>query len=107
MPDVFISFSSKDERLARFVQDHLIAGGVSVFLAPASLHPRGGMVTPDIKCVERIELGNLPGKSRSVRIVLGAAGTRSRNRDAKEARSNCVGHGSERTSRVDGTTSAY
>jgi TIR domain len=39
MPDVFISFSSKDEKLARFVQDHLMAGGVSVFLVPASLHP--------------------------------------------------------------------
>jgi hypothetical protein len=39
MADVFISFSSKDDQLAYFVHDHLVASGVSVFLAPASLEP--------------------------------------------------------------------
>src|SRR5262249_29183296 len=37
--DVFISFSSRDERLARFVCDHLTASGVAVVLAPASVLP--------------------------------------------------------------------
>ncbi len=39
MPDVFISFSSQDEPLARFVQEHLMASGISVFVAPVSLKP--------------------------------------------------------------------
>ncbi|MBK8760080.1 MAG: toll/interleukin-1 receptor domain-containing protein [Sulfuritalea sp.] len=37
MADVFISYSSKDERLARFVHDHLGAENVSVFLASTSI----------------------------------------------------------------------
>ena len=39
MADVFISYSSPDEPLARFVYQHLQADGVTVFLAPVSLHP--------------------------------------------------------------------
>jgi hypothetical protein len=39
MADVFISFSSKDEQLANFVRDHLVASNVAVFLAPVSLQP--------------------------------------------------------------------
>jgi hypothetical protein len=47
MSDVFISFSSKDERLAQFVQEHLIASGVSAFVAPTSLRP-GEQWSPEI-----------------------------------------------------------
>jgi hypothetical protein len=39
MPDVFISYSTQDEQLARFVHSHLIAQGLTVFLAPVSLVP--------------------------------------------------------------------
>lgn len=39
MSDVFISYSSQDERLARFVASHLQEEGVSVFLAALSLKP--------------------------------------------------------------------
>lgn len=39
MTDVFISYSSQDERLARFVASHLEEEGVSVFLAALSLKP--------------------------------------------------------------------
>jgi TIR domain len=47
MADVFISFSTKDERLARFVQGHLVASDITVFLAPASLQP-GQQWSPEI-----------------------------------------------------------
>jgi len=39
MPDVFISYSSKDEDLAKFVKKHLTNEGLSVFLASTSLKP--------------------------------------------------------------------
>ena len=45
--DVFISYSVKDEGLARFVHKHLIAQGLSVFLASISLVP-GERWTPQI-----------------------------------------------------------
>ena len=37
MPDVFISYSVKDENLAQFVRSHLVAQGLDVFLASISL----------------------------------------------------------------------
>lgn len=37
MPDVFISYSVKDEDLAQFVRSHLVAQGLDVFLASISL----------------------------------------------------------------------
>jgi TIR domain len=40
MPDCFISYSSTDEELARFVETHLRAQGLDVFLASVSLQPR-------------------------------------------------------------------
>jgi hypothetical protein len=39
MSDVFISYSTLDQELADFVEHHLKADGVSVFLASASLSP--------------------------------------------------------------------
>lgn len=39
MPDVFISYSSQDEKLAQFVYKHLIAERLTVFLASVSLRP--------------------------------------------------------------------
>lgn len=39
MADVFISYSTKDEELARFVKSHLEAQGLKVFLASISLKP--------------------------------------------------------------------
>ncbi len=39
MPDCFISYSSTDEQLARFVANHLIAQQLNVFLASVSLQP--------------------------------------------------------------------
>ena len=37
MPDVFISYSIRDEELARFVNDHLLHQKLTVFLASISL----------------------------------------------------------------------
>ncbi len=39
MPDVFISYSTKDQQVADFVYRHLQAEGISVFMAAASLQP--------------------------------------------------------------------
>jgi hypothetical protein len=39
MSDCLISYSSSDEQLARFVEGHLRAQQVSVFLASVSLEP--------------------------------------------------------------------
>lgn len=39
MPDCFISYSSDDERLGRFVGSLLISQGVSVFMVSVSLQP--------------------------------------------------------------------
>ena len=47
MIDVFISYTSADERIARFVHDHMAAEGVSVFLASVSLKP-GDKWTPEV-----------------------------------------------------------
>ena len=47
MTDVFISYSTKDEDLARFVVQHLEAHGLTVFLASISLSP-GERWTPQI-----------------------------------------------------------
>lgn len=47
MPDIFISYSSKDEELAQFVRKHLEAQELSVFLASISLEP-GERWTPKI-----------------------------------------------------------
>ena len=47
MPDVFISYSAKDENLAQFVRRHLLAQGLDVFLASISLN-QGEHWTPQI-----------------------------------------------------------
>jgi hypothetical protein len=47
MNDIFISYSVKDEELARFVKNHLEAQNLSVFLASISLKP-GERWTPQI-----------------------------------------------------------
>lgn len=47
MPDVFISYSAKDENLAQFVRSHLVAQELDVFLAPISLNT-GERWTPQI-----------------------------------------------------------
>lgn len=47
MPDVFISYSVQDEKLARFVCDHLIHQKLNVFLASISLEA-GHKWTPQI-----------------------------------------------------------
>lgn len=47
MPDVFISYSVKDEELAQHVHKHLIAEGLNTFLASISLRP-GEHWTPQI-----------------------------------------------------------
>lgn len=47
MPDVFISYSVKDEELAQFVRSHLATQGLSVFLASISL-TAGERWTPQI-----------------------------------------------------------
>jgi hypothetical protein len=47
MPDVFISYSAKDENLAQFVRAHLAAQGVDAFLASVSLNV-GEHWTPQI-----------------------------------------------------------
>lgn len=47
MPDVFISYSAKDAELAQFVRSHLIAQGLSVFLASISIN-HGERWTPKI-----------------------------------------------------------
>ena len=46
MPDVFISYSSKDERLARVIHEELTTHGLSSFLASVSIPP--GAVWPDM-----------------------------------------------------------
>lgn len=45
--DVFISYSSRDEELAKFVLQHLLNRKLKVFLASVSLHP-GEHWTPQI-----------------------------------------------------------
>ena len=47
MPDVFISYSTKDEQLAQFVKRHLVDEQLDVFLASISLRP-GERWTPQI-----------------------------------------------------------
>ena len=47
MPDVFISYSAKDEKLAQFVRSHLVAQQLDVFLASISLNT-GEHWTPQI-----------------------------------------------------------
>ena len=47
MPDVFISYSAKDENLAQFVRDHLLKQELDVFLASVSLNA-GDHWTPQI-----------------------------------------------------------
>lgn len=47
MPDVFISYSVKDENLAQFVRDHLLKHELDVFLASVSLNT-GEHWTPQI-----------------------------------------------------------
>jgi TIR domain len=39
MPDVFISYSTSDEKFARFLQKHLQSEGVDAFLAAAAVSP--------------------------------------------------------------------
>jgi hypothetical protein len=39
MPDVFVSYSTKDQQIADFVYRHLQAEGIGVFMAAASLQP--------------------------------------------------------------------
>ncbi|MEH6782982.1 MAG: toll/interleukin-1 receptor domain-containing protein [Alcanivorax jadensis] len=47
MPDVFISYSVKDEKLARFVREHLLQKELDVFLASISIN-QGEHWTPQI-----------------------------------------------------------
>ena len=47
MPDVFISYSVHDEKLARFVRDHLLREKLEVFLASISLE-EGKKWTPQV-----------------------------------------------------------
>lgn len=47
MPDVFFSYSARDENLAQFVRSHLLAQGLDVFLASISLNA-GKHWTPQI-----------------------------------------------------------
>ncbi|MEZ5507209.1 MAG: toll/interleukin-1 receptor domain-containing protein [Gammaproteobacteria bacterium] len=47
MPDVFISYSSKDEELAKFVREHLVRQNLNVFLASVSINA-GHKWTPQI-----------------------------------------------------------
>lgn len=47
MTDVFISYSTADERIARFVHDHMTAEDLRVFLASVSLKP-GDRWTPEV-----------------------------------------------------------
>jgi len=47
MPDVFISYSAKDEELAQFVRNHLLKEDLNVFLASISLNV-GEHWTPQI-----------------------------------------------------------
>jgi len=47
MPDVFISYSVRDEKLAQFVRQHLLNHQLDVFLASLSLNP-GEHWTPQI-----------------------------------------------------------
>jgi hypothetical protein len=47
VPDVFISYSAKDEKLAQFVRSHLVAQELDVFLASISLNA-GEHWTPQI-----------------------------------------------------------
>jgi len=47
MADVFISYSAKDEQLAKFVLSHLVAHSLTVFLASISVAP-GARWTPRI-----------------------------------------------------------
>ena len=47
MPDVFISYSAKDQPLAQFVHNHLVAQNLDVFLASIDLLP-GSHWTPQI-----------------------------------------------------------
>lgn len=47
MPDIFISHSTTDERIAQFMRQHLSDEGVQVFLASASLQP-GQQWSPEI-----------------------------------------------------------
>ena len=47
VPDVFISYSAKDESLAQFVRSHLLAQRLDVFLASISLN-QGERWTPQI-----------------------------------------------------------
>ena len=39
MTDAFISYASEDEKLARFVHEHLSAEGITTFLASVSIRP--------------------------------------------------------------------
>lgn len=39
MTDIFISYSTADERIAQFLRQHLCSEGMQVFLASASLQP--------------------------------------------------------------------
>jgi hypothetical protein len=43
--DIFISYSTKDERIARFLYQHLTSEGMTVFLASVSLQP--GQLWPE------------------------------------------------------------
>ena len=47
MPDIFISYSSSDEKFARFLHHHLHAEQLTVFLAAVSLSP-GQRWSPEI-----------------------------------------------------------
>ena len=48
MPDIFISYSNRDQKFADFVHRHLALEGLDVFMASASLRP-GSQWSPEIK----------------------------------------------------------
>jgi len=52
MPDIFISYSVKDEKLAQFVKDHCEKQSLRVFLSSISLN-EGIHWTPQVKAAHR------------------------------------------------------
>jgi hypothetical protein len=47
MPDIFISYSTSDEKAAQFIHRNLVAEGISAFLASTSLQP-GQQWSPEV-----------------------------------------------------------
>jgi len=78
MPDVFISYSVKDEEFAQFVRAHCKAHGLDVFLASISLTPGEHWTPQIIEELRRSEWVFLLAskdalKSESVQLEVGGA----------------------------------